>query len=118
MARSKEAFPEWFAEALILARTKGFAIAEFETESECTRERLKFYRFLREARAEGIDGADRCVVQWLIAPNSQSRKVLRFEISQSTVNPLHRADENAETINDRLEIERMLAEMRKDIGKT
>jgi hypothetical protein len=116
MGRSKGVWPNWFRIALEQASEQGFAVAEFATQAECERERLRFYKFLKETRECADDPlaatARDCVVQWLAAADSgKSKRVLRFELQSSTANPLvsgTKADELAE----KTEVERLLKEMR------
>lgn len=81
MAR-KENFPPAFSDALRSARDRGELVLTFDTEEVCTRERLRFYRFLASIRAdrghELCAVAEGCVVQWRAMYGSKSRRVLRI----------------------------------------
>lgn len=120
MGRISKVWPAWFSEALGNAREKGDELAVFETESECAGVRLAFYKFLAEVRADEAHAlhapAKSCTVQWLCAPNTRSKKVLRFVVAPVTSNPLASTDVRAE-IEQRLAIERAIAEGRKELGK-
>lgn len=120
MARSKEAWPEWYEQALANAQRAGSELATFADQSECERERLKFYRYLKALREDSAhplhEAARGCVVQWLCAPRTKSKRVLRFEIRTSTANPLVGGEERAE-MERQIDIERALREARKEFGQ-
>jgi hypothetical protein len=120
MGRSAKIWPAWFSQALANAQARGDELAVFETESECAGVRLAFYKFLAEVRADEShalnEPAKSCTVQWLCAPNTRSKKVLRFVVAPVTSNPLADTATRAE-IEHRLAIERALAEGRKELGK-
>jgi len=120
MGRSKEVFPTWYGEALRRAAAQGSEIATFADQAECERERLKFYRFLKELKADENapmhSAACACVVQWLRAPGSQSKRVLRFECRAATDNPLANSADRA-NIEQRLAVEKALREAKKELGQ-
>src|ERR1700739_3574141 len=88
MTKREEVFPQWMFDALCNASAQGTEIAVFESESECAGERLKFYRFLAAMRASGDVNAAHCAVQWLRAPGTNSKRILRFNVARATANPL------------------------------
>jgi hypothetical protein len=102
--------------ALEQVRADGFALAEFPTQAECERERLRFYKFLKETRECADDAladiARECVVQWLASmDNGKSKRVLRFEKQSNTANPLVSGGKASE-VAEQAEVERLLKEMR------
>lgn len=116
MTRTPIPWPSWFEAALRAAQARGNELAVFESESECSGARLQFYKYLAELRgnekAELHSAARTCTVQWLKAPNTQSKRVLRFVVDAArTNNPLAKSSDREE-IEQELEKEKILAEMR------
>lgn len=81
----KEVFPEHFVRALDYAAEHGEKLVVFATQEECTRERLKFYRF-RAAIRENVEHPlheveKRCTVQWIAIPPTKYKRGLKILVS-------------------------------------
>jgi hypothetical protein len=82
MAKRREDFPDTFRRVLQSAQERGELVLTFESEEICTRERLRFYRFLASVRGDKADVlqpvAASCVVQWRSQHGSREKRILRI----------------------------------------
>jgi hypothetical protein len=122
MAR-KESFPVAFEDALRAARERGELVLTFASREVCTRERLRFYRFLAQVRStpehELHAVALTCVVQWkeLRGVKRVLRVVADGRASDDVWAQAARDDAPSGEAARALEVEDALAAIRAELGK-
>jgi hypothetical protein len=106
----KEAFPENFTKCLEYARDFGAKLVVFDTQEECARERLRFYRFRAAVRADAAhplhEAESRCTVQWIAVPPTKYRRALRICVAQTQNDPW--SSEADEKVKHDIEVEEWL----------
>jgi hypothetical protein len=123
MAR-KENFPTVYAQALTALEEKGELILSFPTADDCTRERLKFYRFLSTVRENsgnpGYEVACKVTVQLKHLPGEKAKRILRLTLPSTDAAEVWNnaaAGVVDEKVREELEIEDLMAKLRAKGGK-